>query len=495
MGFELKVWNANRSQVLNTITSVTPSGIDGGFKWQRRGNGGCIQLDLTGRNDRAKLAPRGVVRLKIDGTSHFWGIVPDPPSADSADPEAVQVLGGREALRRVLLDGRAYRDRGVFAIVRDLLSRLCPPSLIYDARLIGDGTGTDAGPTLGTYYSPTSTLEAALDGLAKSAGVDWDVDAEGRIFFGRPAPVAFEVAYSGRGWRRLRVQGRETVTRALVRVATAPAGWEGESILYTGSGVPATVVGVAEGPQHGLYRAEAGFEPPEGVALVVPRAPERWLPDALNLDGGAAMDGNDTTYSAVPLTTTQKGIELESPLGRPVGVEVDYTLSPAQNMPADAYGVLLTVGGSALASMSLATTQDRRTLRVILPPDANTTGTWRARLLVGALMAVSGVSGIELRVYGVRFLFVDEAAAVRVASSFLQEPFASPAEVTLSGLTQPRPTAIVRDSPDGDVTGPADLWEYEHSPTNPRTVRIRLGSDGQSDTARAIKFAVRGGSG
>lgn len=492
MAWELSVWPANKSGA-PTVTRNTDAvrGIDDGFEWQLTPYGGTVQLRVAALGARLRLPPLGIVKFTVNGEPAFYGQVPDPSHQKQQDVEEQLVLGGREVLRRALMDGKAYRDQGVFAIVRDLLGRLCPPGVTYDPALIGNGSGTDAGPSLSTYYAPTSDLATALDTLAKAAGVQWDVDVQGRVFFGRPQPAALTVAYAGKGWGRLRVQGRETVTRAVLRVVTAPAGLEGGAVQFGPSGVPATVTVVAQHAQHDLYRAERAVEPPQGVALIAPQPPERWVTRPENVDGTAALDNDPTTYTAVALGTTQRAVELESALGRPVGVEVEYTLPSVENLPSDAYALRLEVG-DAEAILSLQATAERRTLRLILPPDAGTAGTWRARLLLGATLAVQTAPATELRVYAVRFLVVDETASLRVAQSFLQLPFATPAEVTLPGLVAPTPTLTVTGSPDGDVTGATGLWEYQYTRDNRGVTLARLGSDGQSDTARAIKFAVQG---
>ena len=71
-------------------------------------------------------------------------------------------------------------------------------------------------------------------------------------------------------------------------------------------------------------------------------------------------------------------------------------------------------------------------------------------------------------------------------------PPTSPAEVSLPTLVPPRPEVTITGSPDGDVTGSTNLWEYVHQSGQLHSTLIRLGSDGQSDVGRAIKFAVRG---
>ncbi|TDE86004.1 hypothetical protein [Deinococcus sp. S9] len=494
LSWELKVWNANKTQLLNTITENTPSGIAGGFKWQLQPNGDNVQLELTGRNDRMALPPRGVVALKVDGQAAFYGIVPDPPSAGSPDKEQAQALGGREALRKTLLDSKVYRDQGVYQIVRDILSRLCPPALAYDPTLIGDGSGTDAGPTLSTYYAPTSDLVAALDSLAKSAGTSWGVDAQGRVFFGRPQPAALTVAYAGQPWKRLRVQGRETVTQAVLRIVTAPAGPEAAERYYQNKRgiepyLPATMTTTATHELHNVYRASVSLPVPEGLSVI--REVPGQIVDSVNLQNAdRATDDDPETYASsgagnVVLSVNPQGQRL-------VGVRIAYSTGQESPSTYKRSGTLVIAQGHATNIYDLPPAKaghERQQQTIIFPPDARDptpAGTY-------AELTFFNAQPDGLRIHALRLLVVDEGAAARLAQSMLQVPYGSPAEITLHGLVPPVPTLTVTGSPDGDVTGPTSLWEYEHSPGGPRTTRVRLGSDGQSDAARAIKFAVRGG--
>ncbi|WP_019008988.1 hypothetical protein [Deinococcus aquatilis] len=491
--WNLNIWPPNKSGPPKQLTHLAPGGLEGGFRWQLANNGNTVQLEFTGRNDQMTLPPRAVISLEVDGNPAYYGIVPDPPSGDSPDAEGVQVAGGEEALRLTLMDGKVYRDMGVYQIARDILSRLCPPSLTYLPSLIGDGSGTDIGPSLGTYYAPTSTLQEVLVSLAKSAGKTWGVDAQGRVFLGIPQTAALNVAYAGQPWRRLQVQGRETVTQAVLRVATSQAveGVSDPYVTYSPAGVPKTITAIATDANHSLYRAQKAFEPPEGVGLLLAQLPALGTPAGGNyVDPAGAMDTDPGTWSEITLGPSQLGVEVASAVGRPVGVELLYSLPEVADMP-DTFRLLVQTGTGAILLASLPTTSDVRTARVILPPDANTGDTWTAKVLAGANAAFSvGTPGV-LRVYMVRFLFVDEARANTVAASFLQTPFASPTEITLNYLAPPTETVSITGSPDGTVTGPTGLFEYEHTPANVRTTKVRLGSTGSNELVRALRWAVR----
>lgn len=491
LSWELKTWPPNKSGNPKAITNAAAGGVEGGWRWQLKPDGDTVQLEGTGRNDRMALAPRAVVQLKVDGQDAFYGVVADPPSTASPDSEKVLVLGGREALRKVLTDQKVYKDMGVYTIARDLLSRLLPPSLTYDPTLIGDGSGTDVGPSLSVFYSPVQPLDGVLDSLAKSAGVTAGVDSQGRVFLGRPAAPALTVAYAGQPWRRLQVQGRETVSRSVVRILTAPAGIPDGAFLRLTNGVPGQVVTAAESAQHTQYRAEEANLVPEGVSVIGPSVP---LADIRNTANLAALTDNDpTTYVELGADSISNPVlDLKSDGGRVVGFEVDYTYSISTGTLENSFVAAFTVPGSN-GGVPFTPQDQIMTVRVLLPPSGpDVPADWVARLSIGAAIAYFDPRPtISLKIYAVRFLKVDEAAAQRVAASFLQLPYATPAEVTLPYLAVPSPGLIVTDSPDGDVSGDTALWEFEHSSENMRTTRIKLGATGQGETARAIKFAVQ----
>lgn len=503
LSWELKVWNANKSTLQNTITDAAPGGIAGGFKWQLRGTGDTVQLDLSGINARMKLPPRGVVQLKVDGNAAFYGIVPDPPSGKAPDVQQAQVLGGREALRVTLMDGKVYRNQGVYDIVRDILNRLCPPALTYSAALVGNGTGTDTGPTLSTYYAPTADLVTALDSLAKSAGVTWGVDSTGAVFFGRPSPAALSVAYAGQPWERLPVQGREVVTRSVLRVVTSRAGEEPKiygaareiapgSWGFDAPYLPATITKTATAADHAAYAASRAFEPPEGVALTKPAQLPVSGTSGSVADAANATDGNDSTFSTVAVSGGAGGsltILNGSSAVRVVGFRLVYELDTAG---ADWWNFQASINHQAgatpnsSATWALGKTQQKTELLVIFPPHIIESG-------YSSLVGVYTLAAGTLKVYALEPIVIDETAAANVAASFLQPPYATPSEIKLKTLQTPTPTVTVTGTPDGDVTGGAGLWEYEHSVDRVRTTLIRIGTDGQSSTARAIKFAVQQG--
>lgn len=496
MSWELSIWPANKAGAPRIITQAdTVRGIDDGFDWQLTPFGGTVQLKMNVVNGLTQLPPLGIVALKVNGQAAFYGRVPDPSHAQSQDIEEQLVQGGRTILDNTLMDGKAYQgDQGVYTIVRDVLARLCPPTLTYLPNLIGDGTGTDTGPTLSTVYKPTAPLSEVLTDLAKTAGVGWDVDVQGRIFFGQAAPAGLTVAYAGQPWQRLRVQGRETVTQAVLRVATAPSeGVQGVTQAADFSVLdylPATVTSTATAAEHPSYFAQKAFSAPEGIALT----------GVLRTGGVDSRDLIDTAngFDADPATaSTSTGIapylQLADTTQRVIGVRLRYTLS------ADAEGSLnlthLTTSGLVLPGdvlrLPLTATDTPADVVLIGPPSAYMVGQ-------GALKSIGQVTATApegttnvLAVYDLALITVDEAAALRVAETYLQLPYSTPAELTLLGLVTPTPTLTVTGSPDGDVTGSTALWEYSYRAGTGERTLVRLGSDGQSDAARAIKFAVK----
>jgi hypothetical protein len=344
---------------------------------------------------------------------------------------------------------------------------------------------------LDTFYSPTATLSDVLKALADSAKMPWGVDVQGRVFLGRPAAAPLAVAYAGQPWRRLPSQGREAVTQAVLRIVSAPSLPDGGVAQY--AFVPATVTTTATHASHALLRAQRAVEPPQGVGLIVPVLPAGTAHYS-DYDGAAVMDDNPATYVTIDLTNTQRNLAMRSPVGRVVGVEFDYALPNTQDSPADPFGWTLNhVTADGDAGGVLSPSGGIKTLRAILPPGEGAGGsaTWFSDFIIGANLAISPTPSTRLYVYRVRFLVIDEAAATRAAESYLQVPYASPAEITLPGLIPPSLTVSVTGSPDGDVTADAGLYVYKISAGDGRQTLVRLGSTGQDQTVRALKWAVR----
>ncbi|MGM9319788.1 hypothetical protein [Deinococcus aquaticus] len=502
MAYELKIWNANKSVLLNTITDETPGGLSDGFKWQLTPTGDTVQLEASGRNDRLRLHPRAVVQLRVDDEPAFYGVVPDPDSLNSQEVTSFQVLGGREVLLRTLMDGATFRDMGVYAIARSIFSRLCPPALTYDPTQIGDGSGTDAGPVLSTYYAPTSTLDEVLTALARAAGVAGGVDNQGRIFLGRPTLPPLAVAYSSQPWRRLRVQGRETVTQAILRVVSAP----GEGALSARTGVnesfglpylPATISVTATAPEHALYGASRSIAAPEGISLTRNSYAGELVFN--EMDGAPATDGDPDTGTTT--TGPTPGILIRNTTERVIGLRLRYRYEPTDGLVGVVWIQHATFhpeGGSAFEStvaFGLPESGGTREMVFIAPPSAEVvTNGWDISQVQVYVITPdgAGTAPVNLVIYDMAQIVVDEVAALRLAESYLQVPPTSPAEVSLPALVPPRPEVTITASPDGDVTGSTNLWEYVHQSGQLHSTLIRLGSDGQSDVGRAIKFAVRG---
>lgn len=458
-------------------------------------------MEWTGVNARMHVAPRSVVQLHVDGAARFYGIVPDPPSAGNPDVEQVLALGGKEALRLVLLDGKVYRGMGVYAIVRDILARLCPPSLTYNAAAIGGGDG----PGLDLYYAPTSDLVTVLDALAKSAGVEWWVDATGTVNFRPPSPdvLGIDAIQSS---RYLQVQGRETVSRAVLRIISAPSVDPVSASTYVDAldtrrlYLPATLTTVATAAEHSLYYAERSVEAQTGVSLFQDSRAGQLSGNDL-ADISAAVDGNRD--SAATSGGPRPQIRLAEAGKRVVGLRLRYAFSPPDGVTGMVH---LSHTGAGLGDdlfWPLPASSEAREALWLAPPSAEVSADWTQSAaevytlgdppqedLDGNPDTPTTPAPVRLTLYDLALLTVDEATATRTAQGFLHTPSANPAEVSLGGLVEPVPQVSV-----GGIggTGPAPLWEYEHSRETVRTTRVRLGSDGQAGTARAIKFAVQAG--
>lgn len=502
MGWQIGIYNPNRSTLLRTLTPEAPGGLDAGFEWQRGPHGDCINLQLAGRNDTLGIPPRAVVTLTVDGVPQFHGVVPDAPSLGSQDAETVLVAGGVEALRVTLMDGTVYRNQGVYSIARDILSRLCPPALAYDATQIGDGSGTDAGPTLDTFYSPTAPLapngqqKGVLQALAESAKVPWGVDAQGRVFLGRPAAAPLAVAYAGQPWRRLPSQGREAVTEVVLRIVSAPSAGSLNASTIVGETegrpyLPATISATATHPAHGTYNAQRSLESPPGVGLTTETTAGTIT--GVQMDTAPAVDGDPATGTTA--TGPRPGIVIANTTDRVIGLRLRYKFAPVDG----AFGVVVIghttadVAYQSSVSWGLPESPGTREMVFIAPPSAEVVlGGWVFSQAQAYVIGPDGSTDpADFVVYDMALIVVNEAAAQRTAESYLQVPYASPAELTLPGLIPPSPTVSVTGSPDGDVTADAGLYVYKISAGDGRQTLVRLGSTGQDQTVRALKWAVR----
>lgn len=288
----------------------------------------------------------------------------------------------------------------------------------------------------------------------------------------------------------------------MLRVITAPGGliqtpdWNAVNGVFLPY-LPKTVTRAAELPEHALFGAQLAVSPPEGVGLlkaVTPPAP------ATGLDApGNTVDGSASTFATLTKTDglgAKWRISASDGLGQIVGARLTYHLSQTEG----GAGIRLSVEqnsvnagsfrDSSIANLDLQATDgtDPSTVTLLLPPDARH-GAFQFFALQLSPRKLNDAA-TTLKVHEVTFLAVDEDAAGRVAQSYLQLPFSTPAEVTLPDLVPPAPDVTVLGSPDGDVTGEATLFEYEHSPDRVRTTRIRLGSTGQDPALRVLKWMV-----
>lgn len=494
MTWTLQIYDPTGSTLLGTVTDETATELDGGFRIGYAPTGEALKLECTARNDLLGVPPRGVLRWTLDGAVRFHGIVPDPPSLADPNLGTVLALGGREALRVTLMDGAVYRSMGVYQIVRDILARLCPPCLTHDPTLIGDGSGTDAGPGLDTFYSPTADLVTVLDALAKSAGVTWAAGRLGRILFGHPS-TPLTIPYQG-SWRRLPVQGRETVTQAALRVVSAPSGLDSAALWNVVTGVvtpylPRTVTVTATHPEHVTYHAHQAVEVPDGVSVLTSAAPTIPAGEGTqNLTNpSAAIDGNPSTYaSGSGLDWRAQYFLSDATSAIVLGFRITYGLALGDARVELRVRSESALSGTARNTVVMMTTLDGAdspvSRTIILPPDARH-GTWQA---FDVQLRTYGTSSINI--HEVVFFVLDEDAAQRVAESYLQVPFSTPAEIVLDGVYDPTDTVTITGTPDGDVTGPVASWELRHLPDGTRQTRIQLGATDESRTARAIKWAV-----
>ena len=202
----------------------------------------------------------------------------------------------------------------------------------------------------------------------------------------------------------------------------------------------------------------------------------------------------DTTPGTSAVSTTARpSVTLSGGEGRVVGARLRYSLTLAEGALAR-----IQVGHSAgdqVASevyFELPASAERE-LIVIAPPSAEVIAAgWSLSRIAAYVLASS--DGPELSALSISefvLLVVDEAVAGNIATSFLQLPFTQPSEVVLDEFVAPQPTVTVINSPDGTVSGPAGLYQYEHLPDGTTTTRVRIGTTGANPAVRALRFSVK----
>lgn len=324
------------------------------------------------------------------------------------------------------------------------------------------------------------------------------------MFF-RPADATpLTVPYAGQRWQRLRVQGADACTQAVLRVISAP----GEGAMNTittineergVSYLPGTVTVTATSADHPLYQIAQSVEAPAGISLV--RDSHEGTATGFQMDTAPALDSDPATGTTA--TGPRPGIVVLNDTERVIGLRLRYKFAPVEGAfgvvlvqhlgPLDMTGTVTTV--QSAVSFGLPESVSTRDLICVAPPSAEVMAAgWVASQVQVYTLAPDGATApAEFTVYDLSLLVVDDEAAQRVAESYLQPPYYQPTEVELSGLVPPRPLLTVTDSPDGTVMGETGAWEYQYTLDQYGVTLARLGSDGQDDEARAIKLAIRRG--
>ena len=492
-----------------TYTPESPGGLKDGFRWQLAPSGDCGQMTFTGRNDLLR-GEREIAALTVAGTAWWWGVLTQVPHPDDPSFQEFSGLGGTALLAKRRISNRTYLALGLYEIVRDLVQRHRHPAMPYDPALIGDGTGSDVGPPVKIFQAPGARLDAVLTDLLKLStvpGASWGVDRQGRVFFSRaPAPP---LALDRNLFRRLPVEGEEVVTRALLRVVSAPSSNLGQKTSAVGRTPmdyrPATVVAVAEHERHAALQAEDLFSVPPGVSVTANVRP---------LDGVAngydnpdnAIDGDPATYASV---TAQSGGTIVVPnfsvtlTGRRViGVRVRYLYALSNGTGALVLQLVHNGKGAQAGA------QDRGTFRfppsatpqdavLIFPPSGlvqpDFGDTWDSQLGVDFSPILIDGTADYARLYDIEFITVDEAVAATVAQSFLRLPYMQPEEQRVAALVAPSPTVTVTGAGGaaGDGAGPASSYDYEYSPAATSTT-VRIGATGSTEDARVLRLQALG---
>lgn len=504
MSWTLKI-HSPTGTLQKTLSDTASAGISGGFKWQRRGTGDCVQLEFDVINATAGIGPRAIITLDVSGVRQFWGVAVDPPSLLSRDIETLQVVGGRELLTKRLVDHCVHKNATPFVIATDLLTRLNHPVLT---------SAVTPHPNVGNlelYYSPQKPLAEALDDLAKTAGHEtvWGVDAMGVVFF-RPKGTTSTTITQQRGWRYLHTQDREVCTRAIVRTLSAPKNLSslsygahpfdprtppaGVHALHERGGyIPASVSMSAEHTEHSTYGAEKSAQMPAEQAAFFARMAHIPLSgmnlsgiEGLNANGPSGfilqsgvdawrLNGNSFDLSDGVFGTTNGtqffGVRFKySSDAKLMGVRLRHYYKHTDGSFTVAYGWGWPTSGYKIADFWL-------------PPDARQLD---ARWIMSEFDFYGREAGYA-EIDDVEFFLLNQRVVGGYAQSLLRTPYASPAEVEVFGLLSPTPQVSALGQ-----TADALIWDYEHTPEHPTTTRIRFGADGQNPTARAIKFARKG---
>lgn len=503
MTWKLKIYPPNGTGAPREFTQAGESGVRNGFAWQLTPYGDNVQLRFAGKNAHLQVGPRDVIRLEVDNQPAFFGVVTRPPNPRSKNGEEFTVVGGREVLRRAQMDGKEYVNAGIYSIVRDIAGRLLAGRAVtYDATLVGNGTGTDAGPLLSRYYAPTSSLLDVMDGLAKAAGdVPWGVDAQGRFFFARPAPAALTVAYDAHQLAWLPVDGDDAVTKAILRIASSPTSnvnpytYRSGNVFQVLGYVPATITKEATGPTHATYLAEAAVTPPVGVAVTKPYQTAPTSSFQMT-NPGNVVDGDPSTYASNTGATAQW--VMTSTTNRVIGLRIRYTLAEGHD---GAYALLRNRapydGGDFVYDDFHCPLQPATTMRevtFIAPPSTITLARGIDTTVLVITTGGGALAADGFRLYEASMVVVDETAAASVAASFLREPALVPTQLTLQGIVAPSPSVTITNAPGGTVSGPTGLFEYRYergSGLGGRSTLVRLGSTGQGAEARTIRLQTQ----
>lgn len=523
----LNVWDPIKSAQKAQYTQAAPGGILDGFTAEVDGAGSGIQMRWYAIPSDVDIAPRDIVQLIVDGTPVFYGVVSQAwPSFDGARREYL-ARGGAELLRWRYPDPAAYSDKAE-VIVSTLLSQYIHPALTV---------GTVSNALVVDVRVPGGVpLSEILDQLAAATGSRWGVNAAGEAFFYQPSGqhsfdyILDELAglpIEGDVITQVRVfGGYHNVADDLV-LEDVQGGWSTGTQAVTPGKHPLVDVAYTA-PEHAQYGSEGAYAVGATAMLYDDTVPadiiqalydaDSWDPAEFFTSGGPGLCSIVMgPYSSLGLAYNEMRLTL--------GVASSYTTLYAMAGIKDPPGAWITswdvtikapvVGAASGDITSYAlngryydpetlTAADVATQSVASP---NPSATYQARqharqgpVFDEALLYVYLNTSTAPSCSDITKWYL--TAAWRAWGYFIPQlrelgrnlvvlPQQLPSVLTRAGvLLEPRPYALITNTPNGDVTLPVARYEYRYS-SDGMSTRVQIEQRDADPVARAITWLTR----
>lgn len=513
---------------VKSLTPTAPGGLADTIQWELEGSENCVQMRFQGRNDRLGVRHGDIVELFVDGGRQFYGFAHEPPSNQDPDKKELRFVGGEEKLKTVLMDGKLYRNMGVYAIVRDILARLLPPYLFYSPQAVSGlpitdvNAGTDSGPILSRFYAPTQSLYDVLQGLIATSGrrLVTGVDNSGTVFFRPPNSNNQLVNHASRTVTHVNQRGADVVTESVLRIVANKGGKEPDHVFIKPAGenprvyTPVTVVKtIHHGPSHDRLRQSRATTAPSGVSLT--KDPDPNLRTLFTIQGWTdavnALDPDPNTF-AYNSGTAQPIYSYYTEGERIIGWRGRFHQGSDRYISQVGLRYQSGAGHDHFAIWTLSGEIDsKEEYFCIFPPDVafkiaqdvyGETG-FRAVLEYRFLADDTGTTRDQIpavntvAIYDLKFIAINEDLAYDVSAAYINAEgmTASPAEYVIGGQALfPTPNISVSNHPasvnGSQVIVPVEGWEYMLSVTESKggslQTKIKAGAGTRDMLARAI---------